>query len=78
MRISDFDEAIRRSANIEIEDALEADRHARIMDDIYIDADLLDPAACPPDRRFFSRDKEAWVYEHGNICELVFVRHEVE
>lgn len=56
-------------------DAMEAaDKFARMMDEIYIDMDDLDPVACPPDRRFFLRDKEAWVYEHGNVCELVYVR----
>jgi hypothetical protein len=54
--------------------SLEADRHARMLEDIYIDADQLDPVTCPPDRRFFIGDKEAWIYDHGNICELVFVR----
>lgn len=56
-------------------DAMEAaDKFARMMDEILIDIDDLDPVACPPDRRFFLRDKEAWVYEHGNVCELVYVR----
>jgi len=56
-------------------DAMEAaEKFARMMDEIYIDMDDLDPVACPPDRRFFLRDKEAWVYEHGNVCELVYVR----
>jgi hypothetical protein len=55
-------------------DMAAADKFARMMDEIFVDIDDLDPFACPPDRRFFLRDKEAWVYEHGNVCELVFVR----
>jgi hypothetical protein len=55
-------------------DAREADAYARMMDEILIDIADLDPVACPPDRRFFLRDKQAWVYDHGNICELVYVR----
>lgn len=55
-------------------DAIEADAYARMMEDILIDIDDLDPAACPPDRRFFLKDKEAWIYEHGNVAELVYVR----
>ena len=57
-------------------DSLEADRYARLLEEIYIDADQLDPDACPPDRRFFIGDKEAWVYDHGNICELIFIRRQ--
>jgi hypothetical protein len=45
-----------------------------MMEDALIDIDELDPVACPPDRRYFLKDKQAWIYEHGNICELVFVR----
>jgi hypothetical protein len=55
-------------------DAREADAYARMMEEILIDIDELDPVACPPDRRFFLKGKQAWVYEHGNICELVYVR----
>lgn len=51
-----------------------ADEYARAVDNIMIDIDELDPIACPPDRRIMLPDREAWVYEHGNICELVFVR----
>jgi hypothetical protein len=57
-------------------DTREADRYARLLEEIYIDADQLDPAACPPDRRFFIGGKEAWIYDHGNICELVFIRRQ--
>jgi len=52
----------------------EADRHARMLEEIYLDLEDLDPETCPPDRRYYLRDKQAWVYEHGNIAELVFVR----
>ena len=55
-------------------DAMEADAYARMMEDVLIDIDELDVNNCPPDRRFFLKDKEAWVYEHGNIVELVYVR----
>ncbi|MEM7215600.1 MAG: hypothetical protein AAF423_08660 [Pseudomonadota bacterium] len=55
-------------------DAAEADRFATEMDDIVMDMDELNPEVCPPDRRFFRGDREAWVYEHGNIAELVFVK----
>jgi hypothetical protein len=55
-------------------DAFEADRHARLMEDILIDIEDLDPQTFPPDRRYILADKEAWIYEHGNICELVYVR----
>jgi hypothetical protein len=59
---------------IQFGDAKEAERYALMMDAILMDPDELDPEACPPDRRFFLEGKQAWVYEHGNICELVFVR----
>jgi hypothetical protein len=55
-------------------DAAAADAWAMMMEDALIDIDELDPVACPPDRRYFLKDKQAWIYEHGNICELVFVR----
>jgi len=51
-----------------------ADEYARAVDNIMIDIDELDPQACPPDRRIFLGDREAWIYDHGNICELVFVK----
>ena len=54
--------------------AREADRHARMLEEIYLDIEDLDPVSCPPDRRFFLKDKQAWVYDHGNVAELVFVR----
>ncbi|MEZ5791781.1 MAG: hypothetical protein R3D34_13700 [Nitratireductor sp.] len=55
-------------------EAAEADSYARMMQELIMDIDELDPVAFPPDRRFILRDKEAWIYEHGNICELVYVR----
>lgn len=61
-------------ADMNERDARDADAYARMMDELLIDIDELDPSACPPDRRFFLKDKEAWVYEHGNIAELVYVR----
>lgn len=44
-----------------------------------IDFDIadLDAEACPPDRRYvLSSAREAWVYDHGDIAELIFVRTE--
>jgi hypothetical protein len=57
-------------------EAREAERYALMMDSILMDPQDLDPDTCPPDRRYFLDGKQAWVYEHGNICELVFVREE--
>jgi hypothetical protein len=51
-----------------------ADEYARRIESAMIDIDDLDPAACPPDRRIFLEDREAWIYDHGKICELVFVK----
>ena len=51
-----------------------ADEYARAVDNIMIDIEELNPDACPPDRRISLGDREAWIYDHGNICELVFVR----
>ncbi|MCB1428880.1 MAG: hypothetical protein KDJ66_07120 [Nitratireductor sp.] len=59
-------------------DAAAADQYARMMQELIMDIDELDPVAFPPDRRFILRDKEAWIYEHGNICELVYVRVDCE
>ena len=55
-------------------DAMAAHRFAEEMDDVLLDIQDLDPEACPPDQRYYLGDREAWVYEHGNIAELVFVR----
>ncbi|MCP4073365.1 MAG: hypothetical protein GY742_16755 [Hyphomicrobiales bacterium] len=51
-----------------------ADEHARAVEDIMIDIDELDSATCPPDRRLVYEDREAWIYDHGKICELIFVK----
>lgn len=51
-----------------------AREYAMIMEKIYLDIDDMDIEACPPDRRIFKAGREAWVYEHGNIAELVFVK----
>ena len=59
-------------------EAKEAEAYARMMDEILLDIDDLEPDTCPPDRRFLLADKEAWIYEHGNICELVYVRTDRE
>lgn len=59
---------------MELGDMASADKFASEMDDVMMDIHELNPEICPPDRRFFKGDREAWVYEHGNIAELVFVR----
>ena len=59
---------------MELSDMAAADKFAEEMDDALLDIADLNPEICPPDRRFFKGDKEAWVYEHGNISELVFVK----
>ncbi len=56
--------------------AVAANEFAEQMDDILLDIADLNPEVCPPDRRIFKGDREAWVYEHGNIAELVFVKTE--
>ena len=51
-----------------------AREYAEMMEEIYLSSEALNLNSCPPDRRLFRGDKEAWVYEHGNIAELVFVK----
>lgn len=58
----------------EFRDKLEADKFAEEMDDILLDIADLNPDICPPDKRYYRGNREAWVYEHGNIAELVFVK----
>ncbi|MEO0327000.1 MAG: hypothetical protein AAF217_00240 [Pseudomonadota bacterium] len=55
-------------------DAAEADKFAKQMDDVLLDIADLDAELCPPDYRYIKSDREAWVYEHGNVAELVFVK----
>ena len=62
------------SGELSSPEAAEADRYARTMEETLIDVDELDAETFPPDRRFFLADREAWVYDHGKICELIFVR----
>lgn len=64
----------KRDLALELAEAMEADKFAEKMDDILMDIVDLNPEDCPPDRRFMKGDREAWVYEHGNIAELVFVK----
>ena len=64
----------KRDIALELSDAMAADKFAEEMDDIMMDLSDMNPDICPPDRRIFKGDREAWVYEHGNIAELVFVR----
>lgn len=56
------------------DDATLAREYAEMMEEAYLDSNEMNLDSCPPDRRFFKGDKEAWVYEHGNIAELVFVK----
>ena len=44
------------------------------LEDFLLDAADLDEEACPPDMRFDLGDREAWVYDHGDVADLVFVR----
>ena len=69
-----FPQEIDGQPSREAEDADAAAHYAAMIESIYVDREDLDAEQCPPDRRFFLADKEAWIYEHGNICELVYVR----
>ncbi|MFK7901597.1 MAG: hypothetical protein AB8B49_02030 [Nitratireductor sp.] len=51
-----------------------AREYAVMMENACMDMDEMNIEACPPDRRFYQGEREAWVYEHGNIAELVFVK----
>lgn len=53
--------------------AAQADAYALAEQGIVMLRSELDPAACPPDRRICRDDREAWVYHHGKVTELVFV-----
>lgn len=48
--------------------------HGHCMDDFLMSASDLDGDACPPDMRFDLGDREAWVYDHGDVADLIFVR----
>jgi len=65
-----------RGTVTELMDSLAADKYAEEMDDVLLDIADLNPEVCPPDKRYLKGDREAWVYEHGNIAELVFVKVE--
>lgn len=46
-----------------------------LREDHELDIADLDAEGCPPDMRFTLADgREAWVYDHGEIVDLVFVR----
>lgn len=46
-----------------------------LREDFELDIADLDADECPPDLRFHLADgREAWVYDHGDIAELLFVR----
>ena len=51
-----------------------AREYALMMEKTYLSIDDMDIEACPPDRRIIKGGREAWIYEHGNISELVFVK----
>lgn len=51
-----------------------AREYAEMIEQIYISSESMNIDDCPPDRRLIKGEREAWVYEHGNIAELVFVR----
>ena len=72
--LPDIAEAEHLARQLQPSDEEMARCYAEMMERIYLDANELDFANCAPDRRFFRGEKEAWVYEHGNIAELVFVR----
>ncbi len=63
-----------KDAEQEILDARIADQYAQNLDEVLLDIADLNPEVCPPDKRYYLGEREAWVYEHGNIAELVFVR----
>lgn len=54
-------------------DAELARDYALMMEDIYLDVGGLDLSQQQPTRRYYKSGKEAWVYDHGKIAELVFV-----
>lgn len=43
-------------------------------EDFMLSIEDMDADSCPPDMRFYLGDREAWVYDHGDIADLVFVR----
>lgn len=51
-----------------------AREYAEMIDSMYMDVEELDLSVCAPDRRFYKSGREAWVYDHGKIAELVFIR----
>ncbi|MCB1384872.1 MAG: hypothetical protein KDJ80_02935 [Nitratireductor sp.] len=74
IRLPLIDEAEQIAAEYRKSDEEMAREYALMMEAIYLDTSELDPQLCAPDRRLYRGDREAWVYEHGNIAELVFVR----
>lgn len=44
------------------------------LDDFLMDFEAMDADSCPPDMCFDLGDRQAWVYDHGNVADLVFVR----
>lgn len=46
-----------------------------LREDYELDIADLDAEECPPDTRFtLAGGREAWVYDHGEVADLVFIR----
>lgn len=69
-----IDEAERLANEPRKSDEQLAREYAEMIDQIYLNAEAMNLENCPPDRRLIRGNREAWIYEHGNIAELVFVR----
>ncbi|MGB7286343.1 MAG: hypothetical protein WBC71_05380 [Salaquimonas sp.] len=74
IKVPTIDEAEKLANETRKSDEQMAREYAEMIDNIYLNAESMDLENCPPDRRLFKGDREAWVYEHGNVAELVFIR----
>ncbi len=45
-----------------------------VPDDFLFDATDLDGETCPPDMIVTRGDRDAWVYDHGEVADILFVR----
>ncbi|PHP67056.1 hypothetical protein CSC94_10920 [Zhengella mangrovi] len=45
-----------------------------LPEDFLFDAEDLDGESCPPDMIVERGDRTAWVYDHGGIADILFVR----
>jgi hypothetical protein len=46
-----------------------------LREEFELDIADLDAEECPPDLRIaLAGDREAWVYDHGEVADLIFVR----